>query len=188
MKKTLTICVLLAATSIRLLGESPDVSPTNSLPDDRWRKGEFTDVESCREVSVAYKDIVIGSSVADVRASADSPLPEGLYWPEYPQKNGSTIGSVKALPPVEWGTNYIGRTDGQSQRQFYFFHDGTDVKRIVWSEIQRTATRPRELRRSEQPEGHQVPIGPLIMLEKKPNKTPEHISEVRGRPSENAQR
>lgn len=127
----------------------------------------FTDVQKCSEASDAYKHIAVGSPLADVSVLSDTSLPNGLHWPEYPQKDGSVVQGIVVLPPKEWGTNYVGRTDGQSGKTFYFFHDGRVVTKIVWSGLQLTTTRPKGPRPKETLEKkHQKPIGPLIMIEK----------------------
>jgi len=69
------------------------------------------------------------------------------------------------LPPSEWGTNMIARTDGQSRKQFYFFHDGKKVVKIVWTELQLTTAAPKGPSAGEIIETNKMkPVGPLIMM------------------------
>ena len=133
----------------------------------------FTDVQDCALASKSYQMISIGSPLADVLVLKDTPLPSGLYWPNFTQKDGSIITlQGSSPPPDEWGTNYITRIDGLSSKQFCFFHNGTNIERIVYTELQLTSRPP------QQPKIHSVPYepkGPWIM---------EDLSSTMGHPEE----
>jgi hypothetical protein len=166
MKRYITVLIALALWTTPLFGADATPSSTNVPSNTDFNKLMFTDVRSCEQASIAYKSISIGAPLQAVMELKDTPLPKGLYWPEYPQDDGSVLSHAVSLPPKEWGTNYVARTDGQSQKQFYFFHDTTTVTRIIWSTLQLTTT-PQVgpvLKGIPQESDPQKPIGPLIMM------------------------
>jgi hypothetical protein len=126
----------------------------------------FNRIQNCNEVSAPYRHIAVGTSLSNVTALVDTPLPKGLYWPEHQQKDGAVITKLILSPPKEWGTNYVQRIDCQSRKRFFFFHDSKVVVQIVWSELRLTSDKPRGPRSdgSSAPP-FPKPIGPLIMIE-----------------------
>ena len=137
-------------------------SVTNAASEASPLQCLFKDVESCEPLSAEYRQIKIGSPVEKLRTLKDTPIPKGMFWPEFKQKDGAVISHMIARPPDEWGTNYIARTDGHSQKQFYFFHDSSKIIRIIYTELNLTNKRQRPSLMREMHE----PVGPLI-IEKK---------------------
>lgn len=163
-QKMKTIFTALALLGL-LAGRAQAQGDTPSTADQRRGLYEllFTNVEDCTLASASYQNIRIGSPLADVMALKDTPLPTGLYRPFSTQKDGSTI-TMQGTPllPDEWGTNYISRVDGLSSKQFCFFHDGTNVVRIIYSNLQLTSTPPMPPNFKSNP---YEPKGPWIMEE-----------------------
>ena len=125
----------------------------------------FTDVQKCDLASESYQEIHIGSPLTDIMTLKDTPLPPGLYWPNFTQKDGSTITMQgTTLPPDKWGTNYITRIDGLTSKQFCFFHDGTNVVRIAYASLQLTSMPPKQPKENRVP---YEPKGPWIMEKEK---------------------
>ena len=161
MKTIISTVTLLGLLAVQLQAQHPAQLTTDQVEQIRAR--QFTDAQDCTLASEAYRAIKIGSPLADVIELNDTPLPQGLFWPSHVQKDGSTItiqGTVQ--PPAEWGTNYIARIDGQSSKQFYFFHDGMRVVRIAYASLQLTSEAP-DAPPAEEPVFK--PKGPWIMEE-----------------------
>lgn len=136
---------------------------TNAASETSHAQCLFRDVESCETLSTEYRQIKIGSPVEKLRTLKDTPILKGMFWPEFKQKDGSVVSHIIARPPNEWGTNYIARTDGHSQKQFYFYHDSSKIIRIIYTDLSLTVQPPPE---SRLPLKTPEPIGPLI-IEKK---------------------
>ena len=163
-QKMKTIFTTLAL--LGLLANSTQAQEEARLTSDQMRslhERMFTDVQDCALASESYQKVHIGSPLADVIALKDTPLPSGLYWPNFTQKDGSIITMQGTTPPPDdWGTNYITRIDGLSSKQFCFFHDGSNVVRIAYAILKLTSTPPVPPNNIDVP---YEPKGPWIMEE-----------------------
>lgn len=101
----------------------------------------YADTNNCMSAS-CHHDIAVGSPVEKICDLAETPLPEGLYWPEIVQPDMSIIAKIVFSPPVEWGTNYVSWLDGASMQNFWFYHDNVRIVRIVVAPLLLTSTRP----------------------------------------------
>lgn len=141
---------------------------TNNVKRDGWGESDsmiiqYSDISNCKMASSVFKDIEIGTPLAKIQALSDTPLPEGMYWPEYPQSGGSIIRKVAPFPPSEWGTNFIIRVDGLSHKQYIFYHDKTNIIRIMCMPLQLIKTAPIDSKCIEETNQFYQPQGPWIM-------------------------
>jgi hypothetical protein len=165
MKQMMTALTLLTLSAAVASSNDSGAPQTNRTSATRLCTHPFKDVHTSAERSDSYKHIAIGSPLADVITLKDTPLPKGLYWPEHCQLDGSVNAELIAMPPESWGTNFVARTDGQSRKEFYFFHDKSVVIRIVWTELELTVTPPKGPEQVGGVETIPEPVGPLIMME-----------------------
>jgi hypothetical protein len=166
MKQMIITFMLLAGSLVHASDNDSSTGQTNRVEKVETSDFLFHDVNACAQVSDHYKQIALGSSLTDIHILKDTPIPNGLYWPEYRQADGSVIAGLCLSPPTGWGSNYIVRTDGESRKQFFFFHDGRKVIRIVWTALRLTTAVPQ----GPSPTGLELttypePVGPLITMD-----------------------
>jgi uncharacterized protein YkuJ len=160
MKSIFITLAIFATLTARLKAE--DSAPLSADHMRAIQKRMFKDVQNCDAASKAYRHISIGSPLSAVKQLPNTP-------PGDPSLRGGdslVIYQGDIPPPAEWG-EYIARTDGQTRRTFYFFHDGEKVVRIAYLDLAWKFETPNQnqLRESEQYDFE--PQGPWIMEEEK---------------------
>ena len=160
MKTIFITLALLTTLTARLQAEDP--APFTADHMRAIERRMFKEVQNCDTASKAYQHITIGSPLSSVKQLPNTP-------PEDPSLRGGdsiVIYHGDIPPPAEWG-EYIARTDGQTRRTYYFFHDGEKVVRITYLDLAWKYETPNQnqLRGSDQYQFQ--PQGPWIMEEEK---------------------
>ena len=160
MKTIFITLALLATLTSRLQAEDPAPFTADHMRAIEQRM--FKEVQNCDTASKVYQHITIGSLLSAVKQLPNTP-------PGDPSLSGGdsiVIYRNDIPPPAEWG-EYIARTDGQTRRTYYFFHDGEKVLRIAYLDLAWKFETPNQnqLRGSDQYQFQ--PQGPWIMEEEK---------------------
>ena len=160
MKTIFITLALLAILTPRLQAE--DSTPFTADHMRAIERRMFKEVQNCDTASKAFQHMTIGAPLSAAQGLPNTPPGD----PSLSCGDSIVIYRNDIPPPAEWG-EYIARTEGQSKRTYYFFHDGEKVVRIAYLDLAWKYETPNQnqLRGSDQYQFQ--PQGPWIMEEEK---------------------